>query len=136
MLARTLDFTARHAFLPLLRILDKDRSLQYLAQVEDLHGESLETIQNHQLDRLQRICTTAAAKSPFYETRFREAGVSPEAITFETLKKLPVLTREDLHRFPKGIRNRDYEFEDLRLTETGGTTFAPVKFYLDQEAYN
>ncbi|NNF07092.1 MAG: phenylacetate--CoA ligase family protein, partial [Candidatus Eisenbacteria bacterium] len=29
-----------------------------------------------------------------------------------------------------------YEFADLRLTETGGTTFAPVKFYLDQDAYN
>jgi phenylacetate-CoA ligase len=49
-----------------------------------------------QLAKLRRLCEWAAARSPFYQRSFREAGFDPGQLrTLDDLRRLPMLTREE-----------------------------------------
>jgi phenylacetate-CoA ligase len=49
-----------------------------------------------QLAKLRRLCEWAAARSPFYQRSFKEAGFAPEQLkSLDDLRRLPLLTREE-----------------------------------------
>lgn len=53
----------------------------------------------HKLEKLQAVLNRVARNVPFYQSLFRERGISPEDVgSLEELSKLPFTTREDLDR--------------------------------------
>ena len=48
-----------------------------------------------QLAKLRRLCEWAAARSPFYQRSFKEAGFVPAQLrSLDDLRRLPMLTRD------------------------------------------
>lgn len=85
------------------------------------------TARERQWNRLLKMLGHAAKTSPFYRDRFAEAGVQVDQIQSpDDLKKIPVLTREDLRKNLSNIYSRQFGREELLEAATGGTTDTPV----------
>jgi len=94
---------------------------------------SLEDNQAQQWQALTRMLWHAWETSPFYQRRFRTAGLHPEDIrTPADLERLPVLTRDDLRQHLDEICSNRYLPGDLQVAATGGTTDTPVSLRRDR----
>ena len=58
---------------------------------------TLEELEAYQLDKLKALVANAYANSVYYKTSFQKIGITPSAIkSLHDLKKLPIITKEDL----------------------------------------
>ncbi len=65
-------------------------------KIEQIRREELKILQ---LERLKKIVEWAYDKSAFYQRTFRSHGITPEDVqSLDDVHKLPLLTRDDLHR--------------------------------------
>lgn len=90
-----------------------------------------EQLQKIQLKRLKHTLRYAYERVPFYQARFREAGVKPEDLhTLQDIKKFPFTTKDDLRKYglPHGIlavpRNQLVGFQ-MSSGTTGVATIYP-----------
>lgn len=94
---------------------------------------SLETNRERQWQSLLRLLRHAEASSPFYQRRFRDAGVQVEALRSpDDLVRIPPLTRSDLRQHLAEICSNRYRAEDLLTAATGGTTDTPAPIRRDR----
>ena len=69
-----------------------DQDQYWNPKMETLARDQLTALQ---LAKLRLLCEWAAARSPFYQASFRQAGFAPEQLkTLDDLRRLPMLTRE------------------------------------------
>jgi phenylacetate-CoA ligase len=77
---------------------------------------------------LQRTARRLARRSVFYRERFEAAGVTPDALTPESLPSVPVTLKRDLVTRP-----RDFICgEPQIITQTTGTTGSPAQIWLSR----
>lgn len=80
-----------------------------------------------QWQSLSRLLKHAYDTTPFYRRRFELAGITPEQFQSpDDLRKIPVLTREDLRVHQEDLWSRQYQRKMLPSAATGGTTDTPV----------
>lgn len=83
---------------------------------------------------LKRLVEHAYNTTEFYRSRFDEAGIVPERIKSpEDLRKIPLLTRDDIREHSKKMISSDFSSDQLRRSATGGTTDTPVSFFSDYD---
>jgi hypothetical protein len=115
---------------PLFRYWQELEDTQWLSQVE---------LERLQLARLQRLLHHAYQHVPFYRRRLEEVGLHPDDVhSLADLRRLPVLTRDDVRQHLAELVARDVPRQGLLLNATGGSTGQPVSFYQDQtyQTYN
>lgn len=80
-----------------------------------------------QFDKLKSLLERVAEGSPFYQKKFREAGVDIESIrSLDDLKNLPFTTKEELRdAYPLGLQAVP-DSEVVRIHSSSGTTGKPV----------
>jgi phenylacetate-CoA ligase len=94
-------------------------------KTETLGRDELAALQLH---KLRRLCQWAAARSPFYQRAFREAGFQPEQLRgLDDLRRLPLLTRDQwmasqAERPPFGLLPVAGPQAAIRWHTTSGTT--------------
>ena len=123
---------ARHLICPLHELLLGRRTFRYLRELEWSQLCSPEELRHLQRMKLRDLLRHAGKQTPFYRTRFHEAGVDPETgDPLELLSSLPLLSKVDIranlddmlwHDVPGGL----FEFN------TGGSTGEPLIFYFDR----
>jgi phenylacetate-CoA ligase len=85
----------------------------------------------YQLTQLRAVLGHAGAHSSFYARRFAEAGFSPSRVTsFEDLAACPYLSKSDLLEHREEIATGTPPPSARLYVTTGGSTGAPVGFYL------
>ena len=91
-----------------------------------------ETMERSELEKLQAkrlhdIVAWVYARVPFYQKKFKEAGITPDDIqTLDDLKRLPFTTKQDLRdEYPFGIFAIPLE-EVVRIHASSGTTGKPT----------
>ena len=73
------------------------RELRILARLEETERFESEKLHDLRLGALLQLLDHAARYVPFYQERFAEAGFDPQMVKdFDDLKKLPVLTKQDI----------------------------------------
>lgn len=101
---------------------------------KEIETASREQIKAIQLARLQETVTRLAAKSKFYQEKFKALGVGPESIrTLDDVRRLPFTTSADLRsQYPDGfnIVGRD---EIVRLHTSSGTTGKPKALFFTKK---
>jgi phenylacetate-coenzyme A ligase PaaK-like adenylate-forming protein len=86
------------------------------------------------LDRLRRAVRRAAAESPFWAERFREAGFDARSdFGFAQLAALPVLEREDVREAGTSILSSRLDPAERRRDSTGGSTGVPTQIFTGPE---
>ena len=89
-----------------------------------------ETIGRYQIKAV-RESLMAAAKAPFYATRFAERGLDPTKFEApEQLADYPLLTKQDLLLHREEMVNPEIESSQRLYITTGGSSGVPVGFYL------
>jgi phenylacetate-CoA ligase len=94
---------------------------------------SRDQLEEYQLDQLQALVQHAYENVPYYRRVFDERRLKPEDVrTLEDLRKIPLLTKEDVRRNSEDLIARNVDRERLRRYTTGGSTGAPLGIYHDK----
>ncbi len=87
-----------------------------------------------QWQELQRLVAHAYATTPFYKRRLDEAGLQVKDLQSPAdLRRLPVLTKQDIQGGFDDLWSRDYDRSQLLGAATGGTTDTPVPLLRDRD---
>jgi len=99
--------------------------------IETIDRAALERLQ---LQRLQETVRRVAAQVPFYQQKFAELGVRPDAIrSLADLRRLPFTTSADLRaNYPTGLLAVPYD-DALRLHTSSGTTGKPKALFFSRQ---
>ncbi|MFH2054534.1 MAG: hypothetical protein ABIJ61_01130 [bacterium] len=123
-----------HLFYPLLT---KYRGSGELALLKNLRRSQYypeDQLQLLRLERLRSLLRHAEHFVPFYRRRFQAAGFDPKKLKdFAELRKLPVLTKEEIQTHRDELISSYYRPEQLTANRTGGSTGAPLVFYHNRE---
>ena len=124
----------RNVFLPLsLWHRSELAQMRYLREYNRTQFFSTEAIRELQWQRLQTLLRHAYAQCAFYRRRFEDAGLTPDDFRgLEDLRALPILEKRDIQEQSKGMVARNWPRTDLIANQTGGSTGAPVSFYLSK----
>ena len=100
-------------------------------KIETLNRSTLEQLQ---LQRLQKTVRRVAAHVPFYREKFAEWGVRPKDIhSLEDLRRLPFTTSADLRaNYPTGLLAVPLD-KALRLHTSSGTTGKPKALFFSRQ---
>ena len=120
---------------PLWALKDGSRHLSYLRLYEQTQHWSRERLEEMQWRRLEKLLSHAYEFSPFYRDRFRRWGLEPRDIQSpDDLRRLPVLTKEDIQQSGQHMVSTSSRREELIPDMTGGSTGRPLRFCRDRFA--
>ena len=92
-----------------------------------------EKLLKYQLDKLVKIVRVAYKESKYYREQYDKNKINPNDInTLEDIKKLPILTKEELLKNRENIQIKKGG-ERLYFAETSGSTGEPLVFYRDKD---
>ena len=93
-----------------------------------------EILKDMQFKRLGSMLRYAYEKNRFYKSRFDEAGVQPSDIECpDDLKKIPVLTKEEVRDHTMEMISAGYQPGDLLQFKTGGSTGKALRIFITEE---
>ncbi|NAS31629.1 hypothetical protein GTQ40_11650 [Flavobacteriaceae bacterium R38] len=87
--------------------------------------KSAESIKLYQEKKLKRILEIAVNKVPFY--RKYKGIIDFENFNLEELKKLPVITKDDIRKDPSVFLREDINIEGIRWKSTSGSSGKPFR---------
>lgn len=91
-------------------------------------------IAGRQLSSLRALLTDVAAVNPFYQARFREAGLDPARLeSLDDLRRLPVLTKATVRQQTTDLLSTDVDRTTLMQAKTGGSTGKALDLYFTEE---
>ncbi len=124
----------RNVFLPLSLWRNGELAqMRYLREFERTQFLSTEAIRELQWQRLQALLRYAYEECPLYRQRFEDAGRTPDDLHgLEDLRALPILEKRHIQEQGKEMVARNWARDDLIANQTGGSTGAPVSFYLSK----
>jgi phenylacetate-CoA ligase len=107
------------------------RTLQFL---KDAQWWPAEVARKYQLKELQRICTLAYEKSPYYRRTFTGAEFDPRDLTtIENFQKLPMIDRETIATNLNDMCTAPTKSINVDYISTAGTSGAPLRFYIGSD---
>lgn len=96
---------------------------RYYREYKSLEFASSEDIKSYQLSRLQSLCSYVYENSSFYRDLYDRAGFKPDdLVEFESIKKIPFVTKEDLSGGKLAIEPSRFERLFSTSKTTGGST--------------
>jgi phenylacetate-CoA ligase len=111
-----------------------DKRLSFLKEVETLCNQNPGEIESHQWNRLKSIVEFAYESIPFYRDRFDKEGIAAEKLqSMEDFRRIPLLTREDIRKYPEALISPGMNRKELFVSATGGATDSPIRIFLDRE---
>ena len=129
-----LQLLAKHVLDPIEAFREGSDHRRVLRELERSQYLPAEDLKRLQAERLRTMLTHAARNCPFYTERFEAAGVDPARDDpFEALRALPVLTKSDIQKNRDRMIAGNYEPAQLVPNRTGGSTGAPLRFFLNRE---
>jgi len=97
---------------------------------------SIEEHMKAQLESLKEMLDHCWKYVPYYQAVFQRIGFDPGSVeTFEDLRKIPVLAKEDVLKTSEQFVARNLKQSDMILEETSGTSGSPLKVYWDKRFY-
>ena len=105
------------------------QNMDYFDRAEALSRDEIEALQ---LERLKHV-VEIASRSPFYQERLAEAGVTADSIkSLDDVRRIPYTTKDDLRgQYPYGLTTVPTD-ELVRLHASSGTTGAPTVIFHTQ----
>ena len=107
---------------------------RYEREFEASQFWSADKISALQLTLLQKLLTHAYKNCPYYTEQFDNVGLQPsEVSSLADLRRLPVLEKANIQRRRDDMVSRVAHPDDLLPNKTGGSTGAPLSFYVSHD---
>ena len=111
------------------------RHSEYLQSLRESQWYPKNRIEELQFMNLSEVIRNAFETVPFYQEIYRKHGVAPSSLrNFDDLRKLPIITKDDLRANPKLFVSDVQGSGRLIEIHTSGTTGSPLTIYLRSEA--
>jgi len=111
-----------------------ERYIKYFNLLEKTQWWSYSELEKLQLKKLKMLLEHANDNVPFYHRIFKKLNFKPEYVSsINDLNKLPILTKEMVNKNFADLYARNYPKDKFILSSTGGSTAAPMKFYIDKK---
>jgi phenylacetate-CoA ligase len=120
-------FLSRHLIYPLQEALLNRPTFTYLKSLEKTQWLSRAELEALQLQKLQSLLLSAQQHSSWHAERIKSSEINLEAISFEELRKLPLMTRADAQQHGHEMAWLDVPGGSYRYT-TGGSSGSPLIF--------
>lgn len=105
-----------------------------LAEFEKQQWLPPDQIREYQNRHLRALVKHAYENVPFYHKSMQDRRLKPEdIISIDDLCKLPVITREDLKKYPKQFIATNFKTSQMIRGFTSGTTGSPLELYWDDQ---
>jgi phenylacetate-CoA ligase len=104
-----------------------------LRQIRKFERMSEQDQREVQQQRLRRLLEHAYATVPYYRKQFDDANFRPSDARTDQPLPLPLLTRDQLRSEGTNLVSTAFSTSQLRMSATGGTTSAAVRFQRDLE---
>ena len=113
------------------------RYLRYRRLIEDMESWPIKRMREWQYSRLKRMLEHAYKNVPFYRDLWNREGVSPRDIRcLEDIKKLPIITREDIREHGRKFLAINVKRKQTIVRETSGSSGKAIKVYHDYNAFS
>ncbi len=123
----------RSLLMPLMEIKSQTNHLECLGSLERSQWLSRAEIQEIQAEKMRALLRHAYDTVPFYNRRFKQVGLKPEAIrTVDQLVKLPRLTKQEIRNNLPDLISSAIPKRKLVPFATGGSTGEPLRFFKDK----
>jgi phenylacetate-CoA ligase len=121
---------ARNIFLPLEDMVMGTSILKHLKFLEKSQWWSHEELKEYQNKKLKVLIRYAYENVPYYHREWKKLNLRPEDIkTVEDLRKIPIITKEDIRKNISDLKSNDFEKRKPKLSITSGSTGEPLKYY-------
>ena len=122
---------------PALEFYSGTNIQQHLAALNKSQWWSKEQIEELQNKKLRALIHHAYNNVPYYHRIFSQLGIKPEDIkTKDDLKKIPVLTKEDIRKNLPDLIARNVPKSQMIESHSSGSTGEPLKYYIDKQSYS
>lgn len=130
------EFVRLNVIYPLAERIKGTNSLYWYHRIQEMNTWSRKQIQDWQNHQLQQIVHQAYYHTEYWKRVFDERGLKPEDIcTVEDIKKLPVLTKNDIRTHYEEIIPDNVQRYRFRKGQTGGTTGEPMRYLVDENVW-
>jgi len=117
-----------------MKLSKEERFTPYINLLEKTQWWSYPELEKLQLIKLKNLLRHADANVPYYHQIFKQSNFEPDNVTsIRDLDKLPILTKEIVNNNFNELYARNYQTKDFILSSTGGSTAAPMRFYIDNK---
>jgi phenylacetate-CoA ligase len=104
-----------------------------LALLEQSQWWKIEDLQTFQNKRLRNLIHHAYTNVPYYHELFRSLKISPSDITTnKDLEKLPILTKEDIRKYPEKFIAKNIPKNSMIRNTTSGSSGKVFDFFIDK----
>lgn len=108
----------------------------WFRRIREMNTWSRGEIRVWQNEQLRRIVDQAYNHTIYWKRIFDERGLKPSDIcTLEDIKKLPILTKQDISEHFEEIVPDNVALFPHRVEKTGGTTGDPMKYLVDEDVW-
>jgi phenylacetate-CoA ligase len=116
-----------------MEIKSQTNHIECLGSLERSQWLSRAEILEIQAEKMRALLRHAYDTVPFYNRRFKQVGLKPEAIrTVDQLVKLPRLTKQEIRNNLPGLISSAIPKRKLVPFATGGSTGEPLRFFKDK----
>ena len=130
------EFIRLRMIYPLAEKVKGTNSMVWYRRIQEMNAWSRDEIHAWQESQLQRIVDQAYNHTVYWRRIFDERGLKPSDIrTAEDIKKLPILTKEDIRAHYEEIVPDNVKLFKHRRDQTGGTTGEPMRFLSDENVW-
>jgi phenylacetate-CoA ligase len=129
-------FFIRRAIAPLWAYHERSPYLRICRDLKAHERISLDERLSRQWVQLVEMVGHAWAKCPYYRRRFGETGFEPAMLKgWEDLKRLPILTKDDIRENTASMIAQGEKKEDLIPRKTSGSTGVSLNFYVKDSEF-
>ncbi|MBK8165347.1 MAG: phenylacetate--CoA ligase family protein [bacterium] len=120
-------------FEPAWDLYDRSCRLRELSRLRRSQWDGPETVGARQQEKLRAIIRHAAETCAYYRDRWAAAGIDAATVrTVADLRRLPILTKDDIRQHQDALVSSRYRKQDLRRAKTGGSTGVSLEVYCDE----
>lgn len=130
------EFLRLQVIYPLAEKVKGTNSLVWYRRIQEMNTWSREEVCAWQEEQLRRVVDQAYNHTVYWRRIFDERGLKSSDIrTMEDMKKLPILTKNDVRAHYDEIVADNASLFPCRPAQTGGTTGEPMRYLVDENVW-
>jgi len=127
-----LSWLTKHVFFHLWEMKDGAHRARYLRELQASQWLDTASLRERQWKRLQEMVAYAFRNCSYYRAKFAAAGFDGALRDWESFRRLPLLTKQDIRASADQLLSSEFRREELVEAKTGGSTGVALRIYFDE----
>src|SRR5436190_12381905 len=127
-----LSWLSKHFFFHLWEFKDGAHRGRYLRELEASQWLDKRVLRERQWQSVRQMVAYAFRHCPYYGARFAAAGFDGTLRDWESFRRLPLLSKQDIRANAERLLSDQFRRDQLVEARTGGSTGVALTVYFDE----